>query len=367
MTPAKRYQARVDAGDIDFDPVQAAAIERLDQLHQELLYYERQRGSLRGKLKKLLGRKSEQAPQGVYFWGGVGRGKTFVMDIFYDSLPLQRKQRTHFHRFMQSIHRQLDERKGEANPLDAIAADMADRISVLCLDEFFVTDIGDAMLLGNLLAGLFHEGVVLVTTSNIEPDGLYANGLQRDRFLPAIALLNRHTDIINLDHGVDYRLRSLQQAPLYHYPANADAHEKLSGQFERIAPDLEECSVKGEIEILGRKIRYLRECEDIIWFDFKDICGGPRSANDYIEIARIYHAVVVSHVPAFTRSLNDEARRFINLVDEFYDRKVKLLLSAEHSITELYVDGDRAFEFERTESRLLEMQSHDYLAAQHKA
>lgn len=366
MTPLERYQSSVDKGAIEFDPVQADAMKRLTVLYNELVAYERQLDSLAARVRGWFGAKPE-APRGLYFWGGVGRGKTFLMDLFYDSLPIRRKQRIHFHRFMQSVHRNLEAMKGEKNPLDRIAETMAQDTAVLCLDEFFVTDIGDAMLLGNLLDGLFREGVALVTTSNIEPDGLYENGLQRDRFLPAIRLLNRHTEVMNIDHGVDYRLRSLEQAPLFHTPNDETAHAELQRQFNSIAPDLEECEVNGTIDVLGRQIPFERECEDIIWFDFRRICGGPRSANDYIEIGRLYHAVVISGVPRFTRDLNDEARRFINLVDEFYDRSVKLLISADAPITELYVEGDRAFEFERTESRLLEMQSHDYLAAQHKA
>lgn len=366
MGPLKRYQADVQANRIQHDPVQEAALERLDQLAHSLAQYEAQLRGGNGLVSRLLKRRPE-APKGMYFWGGVGRGKTFIMDIFYDSLPTRAKKRVHFHRFMQGVHQQLKTMKGEKNPLDRIAVDMARDYRILCLDEFFVTDIGDAMILGNLLAGLFREGVVLVTTSNIVPDGLYENGLQRDRFLPAIKLLNTHTEVMNIDHGVDYRLRTLEQAGLYHVPADQTADQQLLKEFERIAPDLDECEIGGELEVLGRQIPFERECEDIIWFRFQALCGGPRSAHDYIEIARCYHAVVLTGIPKFTGHNDDEARRFINLIDEFYDRKVKLLVSAEVPITELYVEGQRRFEFERTESRLLEMQSHDYLAAAHKA
>ncbi|MCH8553491.1 MAG: cell division protein ZapE [Natronospirillum sp.] len=365
-TPLSRYQAGVEAGTYHHDPEQESAVRRLDQLYHEILAYDEALQSAKGLLKGWFGKRPEP-PQGIYFWGGVGRGKTFIMDTFYDCLPIEAKHRAHFHRFMQAVHKRLTELKGEKNPLDRIAREMAQRYRILCLDEFFVTDIGDAMILGNMMEGLFREGVVLVTTSNIVPDGLYENGLQRDRFLPAIRLLNTHTQVINLDHGVDYRLRSLEQAALFHTPAGKEADEKLLQEFDSLAPDLEECEVQGEIEILGRHIPFQRECEDVIWFRFQDICGGPRSANDYIEIARTYHAVVISDVPRFGANDDDLARRFINLVDEFYDRRVKLLVSAAAPITELYVKGQRRFEFERTESRLLEMQSHDYLAAQHLA
>lgn len=364
MTPLARYQANVQQGLIQHDPVQEMAVKRLDVLHAQLVAYHRARSSVSGRFRKALGRKPK-APKGVYFWGGVGRGKTFIMDTFYESLALEAKLRVHFHRFMQTVHQRLTELKGQKNPLDIIATEMGQKYRVLCLDEFFVSDIGDAMILGNLLDGLMREGVTLVTTSNIIPDGLYPNGLQRERFLPAIKLLNTHTDVINVDNGVDYRLRTLEQAQLFYHPASSEHESMLLQRFESLAPDLDECRVDGHLEVLGRKIPFRRECEDVIWFDFAGICGGPRSQNDYIEIAKCYHAVVISGVPQFVGTNDDEAKRFINLVDEFYDRRVKLLVSAAAPITELYVQGRRAFEFERTESRLLEMQSHDYLAAEH--
>ncbi|WLD57136.1 cell division protein ZapE [Salinispirillum sp. LH 10-3-1] len=364
MTPLARYQANIQQGIIQHDPVQELAVKRLDELYIQILAYDRALTSVSGRFRKALGRRPK-APRGLYFWGGVGRGKTFIMDTFYDALSIDGKLRVHFHRFMQSVHQRLTELKGQKNPLDIIATEMAQKYRVLCLDEFFVSDIGDAMILGNLLDGLMREGVTLVTTSNIIPDGLYPNGLQRDRFLPAIRLLNQHTEVVNVDNGIDYRLRTLEQATLYHYPADADSEGRLAERFESLAPDLEELEMDGYLEVLGRKIPFKRECEDVIWFDFAGICGGPRSQNDYIEIAKCYHAVVISGVPQFVGTNDDEAKRFINLVDEFYDRRVKLLVSAAAPITELYVQGRRAFEFERTESRLLEMQSHDYLAAAH--
>lgn len=366
MTPLSRYQAGVEAGNIQHDPVQEVAVRRLDHLYKELIEFDRAMQAKHGLIGRWFAKRPE-APRGLYFWGGVGRGKTFLMDTFYDVLPIKAKRRAHFHRFMQGVHQRLTQLKGEKNPLDRIAEEMARDYRVLCLDEFAVTDIGDAMILGNLLAGLFREGVTLVTTSNIIPDGLYENGLQRDRFVPAIKLLNKHTEVINIDNGVDYRLRSLEQASLFHNPADEASEQALLKQFESIAPDLDECEVNSELEVLGRKIPFRRECEDIIWFDFKELCEGPRSANDYIEIARCYHAVVITGVPRFTGDNDDAARRFITLIDEFYDRRVKLLVSAEVPILELYVKGRRRFEFERTESRLLEMQSHDYLAAAHLA
>jgi cell division protein ZapE len=289
------------------------------------------------------------------------------MDTFFDSLPFERKSRTHFHRFMQRVHTDLRQLEGQKNPLDAIAKKYAAEACIICFDEFFVSDITDAMILGGLFERLFAEGVSLVATSNIVPESLYLNGLQRARFLPAIALLEEHTEIVNVDGGVDYRLRVLEQAELYHCPLDAAADGSLNQSFENLAPDLDEV-VDGEaVEINGRSIVSKRCCEDVVWFDFPDICLGARSQNDYIEIAKIYHAVLISNVPQMGRENDDAARRFINLVDEFYDSGVKLILSAEVPIFEIYTDGNLSFEIERTKSRLLEMQSHEYLAKEHKA
>jgi cell division protein ZapE len=364
VRPLQRYQADIAAGTHQEDPQQRAVLEQLDRLWQALVDYQAKRQPARSWWRRLLPAQA-QAPKGIYLWGGVGRGKTYLMDVFYDSLPFAAKRRLHFHRFMQDIHHQLTLKKGQANPLDRIADDLAQSYCVLCLDEFFVTDIGDAMLLGTLVQALFERGVVLVTTSNIVPSGLYQNGLQRARFMPAIHQLETHTEVIHLTSAMDYRLRQLQQATLYLTPLGAETDALLRQEFEHLVSDPAGIRYDGTIVVLGRKLNVRARAEDIVWFDFEAICGGPRSAHDYIEIAREFHAVVLSNIPQLGPEDDDRVRRFVHLVDEFYDRRVKLLISAAVPILELYPEGQRRFEFERTESRLLEMQSEDYLAAAH--
>ncbi len=366
MTPLERYQHDLDEGSLQPDAAQAEAVQRLQKVFDELVSTtSKERGSL---LKKLFKRHEPIAsPKGLYFWGGVGRGKTYLMDAFYDSLPFEQKMRVHFHRFMQMAHRKLKELSGQKNPLQILAREMKADNRVICFDEFFVSDITDAMILGGLMGELFNLGVTLVATSNIVPDDLYKDGLQRQRFLPVIELLKQHTDVLNVDGGVDYRLRVLEQAEIYHYPLDAGANDSLMDSFMQLAPDLETITEGERVEIEGRSLTTVRCDDDIVWFEFAELCDGPRSQNDYIEIARLYHAVLLSNVPVLGGSKDDQARRFINLVDEFYDRNVKLIVSAEASIVELYAGGRLSFEFERTQSRLLEMQSHDYLARPHKA
>lgn len=366
MTPLERYQHDLDAGQLQPDTAQAEAVQRLQKVYDELLRSTpREGGTL---LKKLFKRQhAEPAPKGLYFWGGVGRGKTYLMDAFYDSLPFEQKMRVHFHRFMQMAHRKLKELAGVKNPLQVLAREMKADNRVICFDEFFVSDITDAMILGGLMEELFNLGVTLVATSNIPPDNLYKDGLQRQRFLPVIELLKRHTEVLNVDGGVDYRLRVLERAEIYHYPLDAGADDSLINSFTQLAPDQETITEGERIEIEGRQLTTVRCGDDIVWFEFAELCDGPRSQNDYIEIARMYHAVLLSNVPVLGGSKDDQARRFINLVDEFYDRNVKLIVSAAAPITELYSGGRLSFEFERTQSRLLEMQSHDYLAREHKA
>jgi len=296
----------------------------------------------------------------------VGRGKTYLMDSFYESLPFEKKMRSHFYRFMKRVHEELKTLDNEKNPLEIVADRIASEAVVICFDEFFVSDITDAMILATLLDGLFRRGVTLVTTSNIIPDGLYKDGLQRTRFLPAIALLNEHTEVVNVDGGTDYRLRSLEQAELYHSPLDDEADKSLYKSFYSLVPDKEEIVKQRDLDIEGRPIRCEYHAEDVVWFDFMALCDGPRSQNDYIEIAKEYHAVIISNIPALTEKKEDQARRFINLVDEFYDRSVKLIVSAENPLHEIYSGSRLSFEFERTVSRLLEMQSHEYLARPHK-
>lgn len=369
MTPLERYKQDLQRDDFSYDPAQEIAVENLQRLYDDLLVKkEEPKSGLMGRLTNKFKKPEPIEPvKGLYFWGGVGRGKTYLMDTFYDSLPFEQKTRTHFHRFMQRVHKELRTLDGTANPLVSIAKKYASETRIICFDEFFVTDITDAMILGGLLQELFNNGVSLVATSNIVPDGLYKDGLQRARFLPAIDMLNRYTDVVNVDGGVDYRLRALEQAELYHYPLDSKADESLNTSFESLAPDIDEV-VEGEVlDINGRDMTTRRCCEDVVWFDFTDICEGPRSQNDYIELAKIFHAVLVGNVPQLGRSNDDSARRFINMVDEFYDSGVKLILSAEKPIHEIYTEGRLEFEIERTQSRLLEMQSHEYLAREHRA
>lgn len=372
--PRERYQADLQKPGFSYDAAQELAVEKLDDLYERLLAPSEQTlGQRFSQLLRRVGGKPvpRQPERGLYFWGGVGRGKTYLMDMFYDSLPFEKKMRIHFHRFMRRVHHELADLAGTKNPLDTVADRIAAQAGVICFDEFFVSDITDAMILAGMFEALFARGVCLVATSNIEPDGLYKDGLQRARFLPAIALLKQHTEVVNIDGGIDYRLRALEQAELYHWPLDAEADKSLLRSFEQLAPPRqgEFYCVETDIgiEIEGREIiaRYL--VDDVVWFDFLALCDGPRSQNDYIEIAREFHAVLISNVPQMGRHNEDQARRFINLVDEFYDHNIKLVLSAEVAVLDLYSEGRLSFEFERTCSRLQEMQSHDYLAAAHKA
>ncbi len=338
-------------------------MEMLQSLYDRLVSRESSvSGGLRGFISRITGAVAE--PEiGLYLWGGVGRGKTYLVDNFFDSLPCERKMRVHFHRFMQRVHSELTALEGEKNPLEAVADRLAAEAVVICFDEFFVTDIADAMILGGLMEALFARGVTLVATSNIAPANLYENGLQRQRFLPAIALVEKYTKVVNLDTDVDYRLRTLEQAELYHYPLDEGADESLRACFNSLAP--EQGKNWERVQINGRYLSTRCVAEGVIWFDFAELCDGPRSQNDYIEIARIYYAVLISGVPELGVDKDDQARRFVNLVDEFYDRNVKLALTAQKPLLALYQGGRLEFEFQRTQSRLQEMQSHEYLAREH--
>lgn len=365
MTPWTCYQKDLERPEFQKDPAQEDAVKRLQSLYDKLVEAESDRNKPVTKLRRKLKKGKEEPVKGLYFWGGVGRGKTYLMDTFYESLPFDRKMRVHFHRFMQRVHNELKTLKGQKNPLDMVSARFAKEVRVICFDEFFVSDIGDAMILGTLMKGLFSRGVTLVCTSNIAPDGLYQNGLQRARFLPAIALVKKYTDVVNVDGGTDYRLRTLEQARLYHFPLNDEAEADLRRSFNALA--VENAKSSKSMEINGRKIPALAHADDIVWFDFKAVCDGPRSQNDYIELARQFHAIIISNVPVLGGEKDDQARRFVNMIDEFYDRNVKVIISAAVPITELYSGGRLSFEFERTESRLLEMQSQEYLEAAHKS
>lgn len=361
MTPLSAYEEDLKKEGFIEDAAQREAVTALNGLYHRLLD-----DGGPSMFQKLL-RKKVVPPKGLYFWGGVGRGKTYLMDTFYECLPFDNKKRVHFHRFMQLVHGRLSELAGEKNPLDKVAQEWADNTRVLCFDEFFVSDIGDAMILANLVGGLFERGVALVATSNIEPQGLYKDGLQRDRFLPAIRMIEQFCDVLNVDGGTDYRLRQLEQAELYHYPLDNAAFDALSSGFANLIPGHSKIEEDVSVEVLGRTLTAIKVADDVAWFDFLTLCDGPRSQNDYIELGRLFHTVLVQNVPQFTTDKDDQARRFINLVDEFYDRGVKLILTAEVSLADLYSSGKLSFEFERTQSRLLEMQSHEYLAREHKA
>lgn len=364
MTPLEKYQQDLQRPDFSYDAAQEQAVMHLDRLYHDLVdRYENRPRSFLAQFSALA--KQQKVPcQGLYFWGGVGRGKTYLVDTFFECLPFRRKLRIHFHRFMQRVHHELAQLQGEKNPLDIVAKNLADETRVLCFDEFFVTDITDAMILGGLMQKLFGHGVTLVATSNIVPDQLYKDGLQRARFLPAIDLIKQHTRVVNVDSGIDYRLRALEQAEIFHSPLDAAAETSLAHSFAALAPEAGETDV--EIDINNRPIRARRVADDVLWCDFRALCDGPRSQNDYIELARIYHAVLISNVPVMGAAQDDLARRFINLVDEFYDRNVKLIMSGAAPITGLYGGGRLEFEFQRTCSRLLEMQSHEYLARPHR-
>lgn len=369
MNPQQRYDQDLKNKLIIADEAQLQLVSRLQALFDELLAREQKsRFSIFDSLQSLRGVDNNGAAiQGLYLWGGVGRGKTYLMDLFYDCLPLKKKWRTHFHRFMQRVHGDLARLQGEKNPLELIADSIASEAKVLCFDEFFVQDIGDAMILAGLLEALMQRGVILVATSNITPDRLYENGLQRDRFLPAIELLKKHTQIVEIQTGVDYRLRSLSQATLYHYPVVEATEQLLLDCFFELAPDKQEVREGECIELLDRKLQTRYCADDVVWFEFEQLCDGPRSAFDYVELAKMYHAVLLSAVPQLDEGRNDSARRFISLVDELYDRRVKLIIAADAPIKSLYQGQKLGFEFERTRSRLLEMQSQEYLGFQHRA
>ena len=343
------------------DPAQETVVEHLEALEARLVSSEASRPRWFGWLR---GGEPEHV-RGMYLWGGVGRGKTFLMDLFYESLEVKSKRRIHFHRIMRDVHERLAVLGDIEDPLDRVAADLAAESRVLCFDEFFVSDIGDAMILGRLLRGLFDRGVTLVTTSNAKPDDLYKDGLQRSRFLPAIALLNDYTDVIHMGGDTDFRLRLLEQAGTWLDSDDADSERRLEHLFDEsassdIASDL-------PLEVNGRVILARKCAKSIAWFDFDELCDGPRSQADYIEIARWYPTVIVSGVPVLNARLEDQARRFIALVDEFYDRRVKLIVSAAADATTLYQGTKLDFEYQRTSSRLVEMQSREYLHQPHLA
>ena len=363
-SPLQRYQQDLRQEGFFADPAQRNAVEKLQGVYEQLIAASEVKTGLFDRLR---GRQQRHVPvKGLYFWGGVGRGKTYLMDNFYESLPFEQKMRVHFHRFMRRVHRDLTKHGGVKNPLEKVAAGIAKDARVICFDEFFVSDITDAMILGGLMELLFARGVTLIATSNIVPDKLYTNGLQRQRFLPAIALVKKHCEVVNVDSGTDYRLRALEQAELYHSPLDEQAEVSLHSTFDSLVPARDEVRECVALEVEGRDIPCRYVGEDVVWFDFMALCDGPRSQNDYIELAREFHAVLISDVPQLGRDSEDQARRFISLIDEFYDRNVKLAMSAAVPLETIYSGGNLSFEFQRTLSRVLEMQSHDYLARPHR-
>lgn len=361
-TPLSRYQADLLSPEFEPDESQKVAVENLQRLYDELLAQEPKKKSWLNKLG--FAQDAVRPVQGLYFWGGVGRGKTYLVDTFFECLPFERKLRMHFHRFMHRVHLERKELREQPDPLVIIGKQLASEARVLCFDEFVVNDVADAVILVKLMRVLFDEGVSLVATSNVEPKNLYLGGLQRDLFLPAIDMINEYTDIVNIDSGIDYRLRFLDKAKTYFSPLNDAAAQGMQYNFDHLAP--EPGSANATIEIEGRELTSVRRADGVIWFDFNELCDGPRSQNDYIELAVCFHSILLSKVPAMGRLQEDQARRFINLVDVLYDHSVKLIISAEVAVSELYTGTRVAFEFKRTLSRLQEMQSHDYLALSHK-
>ncbi|RJF98743.1 cell division protein ZapE [Noviherbaspirillum saxi] len=340
------------------DEAQRRAVDRLQQAYEDWVGYKNQRSST---LRRLISRP--EVPRGVYMWGGVGRGKSFLMDSFYLVVPVVRKTRLHFHEFMRGVHRQLDDLKGVADPLNEVARRIAKKHRLICFDEFHVSDIADAMILYNLLKALFENGVSFIMTSNYVPDALYPDGLHRDRILPAIALLKSRLDVLNVDAGLDYRKRVLEQVDAYHTPLGATADEAMRTAFANIAETADE---DPRIHIEAREIKALRRAGGVVWFDFATLCGGPRSQNDYLEIASRFHTVVLSSVPQMSAAMSSEARRFTWLIDVLYDHKVKLLMSAEVVPDQLYTEGMLANEFHRTVSRIIEMQSSEYMQSERR-
>jgi cell division protein ZapE len=344
---------------IILDVAQEAALERLQRLYDELIAFKRARGSL---LRRWL--NPPVPPRGVYFWGGVGRGKSFLMDAFYAALPYRRKTRVHFHAFMKAVHDDLRQHAHAVDPLVAVAARIARRYRVICFDEFHVSDVADAMILGRLLTALFQRGLVFVMTSNYRPDDLYPNGLQRQNLLPTIALLKQWLDVVEVDGSTDYRLRELGHAACYYSPLSEAIEAELAERFERMRPGPDE---DPRLVIEGRTLKARKRAGSLVWFDFATLCDGPRSQLDYLELARRFAVVIVSGVPRLTTDMGNAARRFTWLIDVLYDHRVKLLLSAAVPADDLYQEGPNSQEFLRTVSRLIEMRTYEYMALPHQA
>lgn len=359
-SPSARYRLGVERGEWNDDPAQYQALAELDRIHAALAHAP----TRAGWFGKLLGRDADAAIAGLYLWGGVGRGKTFLIDLFFEGLPIGQKRRTHFHRFMREVHARLRAHAGQRDPLVAIAREWRASLRVLVLDEFFVNDIGDAMLLARLLDRLFAEGVVLVTSSNTAPQDLYKDGLQRARFLPAIALIQQACHVLQLQGDTDYRLRALTRSPVYRAPLDARSDGWLEGRWRELGGD--DAHRDAGIELEGRRIAVRARCKGMAWFDFAALCEGPRGSADYIEIAQEFHTVLLGGIPVMDALRDDAARRFVTLIDELYDRHVNLVCSADVAPQSLYTGERLRGAFERTASRLIEMQSAQYLALEHR-
>ena len=352
------YEVELKTRGYQSDPAQLRAVDALERCAAEWSRYKAKRSNA---LKKLINRPD--IPKGVYMFGGVGRGKSFLMDCFFNAVPLKRKTRLHFHEFMREVHRELADLQGTVNPLDELGRRLSVRFKLVCFDEFHVADVTDAMILHRVLDAMSKYGVGMVTTSNFHPDGLYPDGLHRDRILPAIELLKQTMEVVNVDNGTDYRRRTLEQVKLYHAPLGPEAEAEMEDTFNRLAEARDENPV---LQIEAREIRAIRKAGGVVWFDFRTLCGGPRSQNDYLELASQFHTVMVSNVPHMPVNMASQARRFTWLVDVLYDRRVKLILSAAVSAEALYTEGPLAHEFPRTVSRLHEMQSAEFLALERR-
>jgi cell division protein ZapE len=351
------YQQELKTRGYHSDPAQLRAIERLQQCEDEWIAYKEIRSN---NFKKAIFKPA--LPQGIYLWGGVGRGKSFLMDCFYAASPLEKKIRIHFHEFMREVHRELHELSGLSDPLDELAKRISNRYRLICFDEFHINDIADAMILYRLLSALFEDRVQFVMTSNYRPDQLYPNGLHRDRLIPAIKLLEEKLEILNVDAGSDYRRVQMAQVEAYLTPVNAETQVRLGQMFQTLIGNQKEKRMP-VLNIESRELRPLHMADGVVWFDFQTLCCGPRSQNDYLEIANLFHTVILSGVPYMPPRMTNEARRFIWLIDVLYDHKIKLIISAEVPAPELYTEGQITAEFSRTVSRLIEMQSRDYLDA----
>ena len=358
MSVKQAYEAELAQRGFTADPAQLRAVDALERCASEWAAFKEKRSNA---FKKLINRP--EIPRGVYMYGGVGRGKSFLMDCFFNAVPLKRKVRLHFHEFMREVHRELADLQGTVNPLDELGLRISKRYRLICFDEFHVADITDAMILHRLLDALFANGVGFVTTSNFKPDDLYPNGLHRDRILPAIALLNQKLEVLSVDNGTDYRRRTLEQLRMYLTPNDAAAEKEMRKAFDKLAETADENPI---LHIEQREIRARRKAGGVVWFDFKTLCGGPRSQNDYLEIASQFHTVLLSDVPHMPVRMASEARRFTWLVDVLYDRRVKLIMSAEVPPEALYTEGPLAHEFPRTVSRLTEMQSSEFLSLERR-